>query len=460
MLTARRGAGIVHSAPVVNWREWGAAAVGLLAALALRLFQYQSIPHPAPNPDEWNWMWFGLSQLEGKPATGWTLFWTAYPPANVVPPPPPFYEPLAHPYLDAPPLFAWIAGAAAWLNGDRTLTDTIHDPGPRLVGIALAVIAAALAFALGRRVLGVAPALVGLFLFAVAPASVVLGRLVAAEQLLAVLLLASLLAVYQLRRAPGDRRWLLVLVACCLLAPLAKAPGLAVGASAAILLLSRRQFRLAAFAVGAALGGQALVLIYSATQDWHTYTELARLRGLHLSALTGYRFIAASMGFDNQQMFDGWWLLGWLSLAELFSRRHGDWDLLTVPAIVYLVAIVGMTADYSGSYGWYRLTVFPIVYLAAGRFLWRAAAEPSVPRLALSALLGLATLANFAAPLQFKPTPLILGAVIAVAVLPGLASFVSPSWRREATGAALALLVLLLPVSVIEVLSLSAIFGR
>src|SRR5207302_1940193 len=180
----------------------------------------------------------------GRPATGWTLFWTAYPPANVVPPPPPFYEPLAHPYLDAPPLFAWIAGAAAWLDGDRTLLDTIHDPGPRLVGIALAIIAAALAIA----------------------------------------------------------------------------PGLAVGVSAAILLASRRQFRLAAVAGGAALGGQALVLLYSATQDWHVYTELARLRGMQLSALNGYRFIAASMGFDHQQMFDGWWLLGWLGLAELLSR--------------------------------------------------------------------------------------------------------------------------------------------
>jgi len=256
----------------VKWREWAAAGVGLLAALGLRLFEFRAIPNPAPNPDEWNWMWFGLSQLEGRPATGWTLFWTAYPPANVVPPPPPFYEPLAHPYLDAPPLFAWIAGAAAWLDGDRTLLDTIHDPGPRLVGIALAIIAAALAFALGRRVLGLAPAVVGLFLFAVSPAPVVLGRLLAAEQLLAVLLLAALLAVYQLRRTPGDRRWLAVLVGCCLVAPLAKAPGLAVGVSAAILLASRRQFRLAAVAGGAALGGQALVLLYSATQDWHVYT--------------------------------------------------------------------------------------------------------------------------------------------------------------------------------------------
>lgn len=450
----------LHSAPVRNWREWAAAAVGLLAALLLRLFQYRTIPSPAPNPDEWNWMWFGLSGLVGKPVTGWTLFWTAYPPANLAPPPPPFYEPLAHPYLDAPPLFAWVAGAAAWLAGDRTVTDTIHDPGPRLVGIALAIIAAALAFALGRQVLGLWPALVGLFLFAVSPAAVVLGRLVAAEQLLAVLLLASLLAVYELRRAPGDRRWLGVLLVCCLVAPLAKAPGLAVGVSAAVLLASRRQFRLAGFAAGAAVAGQLLVLGYSATQDWHTYANLTQQRGMQLSAFTGYRFIAASFGFDNQQMFDGWWLLGWLGLAELLSRRRGDWDLLTVPAVVYLLAIVGMTAYYSGSYGWYRLAIFPIVYLAAGRFLWLAAAEPSVPRLALAAVLGLATLANFAAPLHFKPEPLILGAVVAVAVLPGLAAFVSPTWRREAVGAAFALLVLVLPVSVLEVFSLSAIFGR
>ena len=87
-------------------------------------------------------------------------------------------------------------------------------------------------------------------------------------------------------------------------------------------------------------------------------------------------------------------------------------------------------------------------------------AEPSVPRLALAAVLGLATLANFAAPLHFTPTPLILGTVVAVAVLPGLAAFVSPSWRKEAVGAAFTLLVLLLPIGVLEVFSLSSIFGR
>jgi len=78
-------------------------------------------------------------------------------------------------------------------------------------------------------------------------------------------------------------------------------------------------------------------------------------------------FITNTTGFDGQQAWDGWWLLGWLGIAELVGRRRGDWDLLTVPAIVYLLLMLGLAAEYSSGYGWYRLTLIPIVYLSPGR---------------------------------------------------------------------------------------------
>ena len=443
-----------------GWWEVPAAASAALLGLVLRLDQYRNVPFAAPNPDEWNWAWAGLSQLLGMPSTGWSLFWKAYPAAVRVAPPAPFNQPLVHPYVDAPPLFTWLVGAVAWLDGDRTLSDVVHDPGPRLLGIGLSVAALLLAYLLGRLVIGVLPALAGLWLMATAPIPVVLDRLVAAEQLLAVLLLAALLAVFHLRRSPGDRRWLALLLACCLVAPGVKVPGLAIGVSAVLLFAARRQFRLAALAGAAALAGEVAVLAYTASLDWPTYAAEVRIRGGQLSGLTGFRFITNTTGFDGQQAWDGWWLLGWLGLAELIGRRRGDWDLLTVPAVVYLLLMLGLAAEYSSGYGWYRLTLIPIVYLSAGRFLWLAAAELSWPRLALAAALAIATAANWAAPLNVKFDPMLLGGVVLVAMLPALVAMVRPEARSWARSGAFALLALLVPASLVEVANLAAIYGH
>ena len=226
-----------------------------------------------PNPDEWNWAWAGLSQLEGMPSTGWSLFWKAYPAAVRALPPPPFNEPLVHPYIDAPPLFSWIVGLVAWLDGDRTLSDVVHDPGPRLLGIGLSIVALLLAYLLGRLLLGVLPTLIGVGLLATAPIPVLLDRLVAAEQLLAVLLLAALVAIFHLRRSPGHRGWLALLLACCLAGPAVKAPGLVVGVSALFLLVARRQFRLGLLAAVVTLAGEPGVLAYTASLPLRTHAD-------------------------------------------------------------------------------------------------------------------------------------------------------------------------------------------
>jgi 4-amino-4-deoxy-L-arabinose transferase-like glycosyltransferase len=339
----------------------GAAFLGLL----LRLEQFTAVPFAAPNPDEWNWAWAGLSQLEGMPPTAWTLFWKAYPRSVWAAPPPPFTEPLVHPWVDAPPLFAWIVGAAAWLGGDRTLNDVVNDPRPRLIGIALSILALVVAYALGRTVFGAWPSLVGIWLLAVSPSPVVLDRLVAAEQVLAVLLLAALLAVFHLRRDPANRRWLWLLLACAAIAPAVKAPGLVVGVSAALLLFGGRQFRLAGYAAAATVAAQLVVIGYEAALNWPAYSGEVAIRGSQLSGFTGYRFITNTTGFDGQQAYDGWWLLGWLGLAEILGRRRSDFDLVAVPAVVYLLILLGTAAEYSSGYGWYRLTVMPLLYLAA-----------------------------------------------------------------------------------------------
>jgi hypothetical protein len=434
----------------------GAAVLGLL----LRLTGFTSIPYRAPNPDEWNWTWSGLSQLEGMPPTAWTLFWKAYPPDVLQAPPPPYIEPLVHPWVDAPPLFSWIIGLAGWLGGDRTLLDAINDPRPRLIGIALSIVALVLVYVLGRAVLGVGPSVAGVWLLAVSPIPVLLDRLVAAEQLLAVLLLASTIAVLHLREERPDRRWLWLLLAASAIAPAVKAPGLVVGLSGALLLLGSRQFRLAGLTAAVTAGAQVVVLGYEATLNWPAYAAEVALRGSQLSGFTGLRFITNTTGFDHQQAYDGWWLLGWLGLAEMLGRRRPNLDLIAVPCVLYLLILLGTAADYSSGYGWYRLTVMPLVYLSAGRFIWLAAIELSWTRLGLVAVLAIATAQNWAEPLHIQFTAILIAGLVGLAVLPALVAMADAKLRSGARLAAIAILITLVPAGIIEVAELGFIYGH
>ncbi len=434
----------------------GAAAIGLL----LRLAQFESIPYRAPNPDEWNWTWSGLSQLQGMPPTAWTLFWKAYPRDVWQAPPPPFSEPLVHPWVDAPPLFSWIVGAAGWLGGDRTVLDAVNDPRPRLIAIALSIVALVLVYVLGRAVLGVGPSLAGVWLLAVSPIPVVLDRLVAAEQLLAVLLLAALIAVLRLREGQPGRRWLWLLLAASAIAPAVKAPGLVVGLSGALLLSGSRQFRLAGLTLATTVAAQLVVLGYEAALNWPAYSAEVAIRGSQLSGFTGLRFITNTTGFDYQQAYDGWWLLGWLGVAEILGRRRPNLDLVAVPCVLYLLMMLGTAALYSSGYGWYRLTVMPLIYLCAGRFIWLAAVELSWIRLGMVAALAIATAQNWAEPLHVQFTASLIAALVGLAMVPAFVAMAVPKIRSWAHVAAFALLITLIPVGLLEVGELAFIYGH
>src|SRR6266702_1703941 len=97
-------------------------------------------------------------------------------------------------------------------------------------------------------------------------------------------------------------------------------------------------------------------------------------------------------------------------------------------------------ADYSAGYGWYRLAVMPLVYLAAGRFLWLAVWELSWVRLGIAAALAIATTANWAVPLHIKFDAVNMGLIVLLAMLPALIALARPGLRTYARAGSVTLL--------------------
>src|ERR1700682_6707457 len=125
----------------------------------------------------------------------------------------------------------------------------------RPVAITLSSLSIVLLYALGRRVLPWQAALVGAALLTTAPVAVLFGRAVESENLLAPLLLLSLILSHRLLSGEGSRWALLGLVLCCAAASLTKVPGIAVGMACGLLLALNGRWRLGLIAGIGGVGG-------------------------------------------------------------------------------------------------------------------------------------------------------------------------------------------------------------
>ena len=81
-------------------------------------------------------------------------------------------------------------------------------------------------------------------------------------------------------------------------------------------------------------------------------------------------------------------------------------------------------------------------------------------RLALAAALAIATLQNWANPLQLKLGAELIAFLIGIAVLPGFIRIAWPSLRTWARSAAFVLLAALIPLGIVEVSELGYIYGH
>ena len=451
-----------------SWARWELPALlgTLVVALVLRLNAFSVAPPITDNGDELAWSWQGLGLITRGVPYGWSnLLVYAHPVHTTVNGKP--FE-IVHPFLDHPPIFGLIVGGAAWLQGARQLTD-VTAPMIRPVPIVFSIVALCLAFLLGRRGLGAGPAILGTLLLATAPAAVLVQRQVEAETLLAPLLLGGLLLVPTGGDRPPRAAAAAGLLACCAIAPMVKVSGVAVAAVIATVLLSAGRWRLAGAALAAGLLGTAAFFAYGAFYDWDLFLRvIAGSEAQRYGVLGVYQFISAPAGPSgaNQQLRDGWWLLGWLALVLVTAfRGERRIDLVAWPILGYAVVIM-LLAEHVSVYGWFRVTVYPLVYLLAGWLAWRAVSEPSAISLLLFVTVGSASvlsplLATGSAD-SWTPSPYLLMALLGVFVGP---TFLVPwlgqrkAWIAPlARHVAVAALTLTLTANVSATVNLSTIY--
>ena len=217
-----------------------------------------------------------------------------------------------------------------------------------------------------------------------------MSRAVEPDAAVAVLLLLALLALQRMLAGEGGPAWIAVLAACCLLAPLFKVPGVAVAGIAFAVLLHEGRLRLAVLCLGAGVAGLLLFVAYGAYYDWNLFWAVwNRQAANRVGVSSGLLFISAPAGIDRV-LHDGWWLLGWLGVGALLGalRRTPAQLLVAWPIAGYAAAMLALADNRVGAFGWYRLPVYGLVYLAAGYLLWLAWRRPTPASLTTALVLG------------------------------------------------------------------------
>ena len=235
-----------------------------------------------------------------------------------------------------------------------------------------------------------------------------------------------------------------------------------------MILVAEGRWRLAAATLGAGLAGLALFVVYGAIVDWRLFLQIwTEQVGNRLGVLSAFDFITAPTGV-NRRLRDGWWILGWVGIGLLALGRTRRRELYLVwPAAAYAAAMLAMAGEKQiEQYGWYKVMVYPEVYVAAGWLAWEAVSRRSLALLTLLLALGGATATNWwlgGIGEAWVPNPVLLTALLLAVLLPAAVLL----WRRSDTGvkawargAAFAALGVMLLGNAVESFYLAQIFSN
>jgi len=400
-LARREGSAAARLVTILRAERVTLALGGIIILGAmLRFHDYALVPFHHETADEYQHAWEGWTLLHDGVPKAWSTFPDRYPMEQTrdfrwfgdryV---------LVWPYFDHPPLFSILVGVVVSLAQPATylppwdfLSCTL--PVMRIVPIVLSLIGILLLYRVAREYgASERAALLGALVYATLPVIVLAHRLVKAESLLSILFLGAILAVQRHDRS-GRARDAVLAGALSGLSIWSKATGIAVLVVVLVLLLSRRRYRGALLALGAACGCVLLYLLYAWALDFGIFLKIIEAQSTtkwvgpeSLQDLLAGKVVVKYFG-------RGWYL--WLLLCAAIAALRRERALL-VPVAVY-ATVIALTADLRVIYGWYRIPLYPFLCVAAGIVLEEMLVEADLFRAFPFAITAVSTGVLYALP--------------------------------------------------------------
>ncbi len=340
-------------------------------ALGLRLTAIGDYPARHATDDEFGFLWGGLNLWDSGVPSSWSNLGQNLPAGSVT-----FdgvdYRIVA-PYLDHPPLFTALVGAGAKLTGPRRMETvdngkvfTVWDVNlhrARLMMIPVFIASFWLLFSLTATAFSPPVALVTVLFYGFMSHAVAHGRLIMADNLSAMLLLANAWAVQRwLAGLMSQRRMAILTVTFTAAAILTKIPAWChVPAMIAVLLTARRRDGIRYVLYGFGLG----LVLYLAWLAWYGLPEFLSVMKSQSNRFRGFNAFQRMSGVPkllDVHDLNGVIMAGWFCM--LAQALHKGARPLTVAGPAYVLAFTFFAGDVL--FGWYTLPLYPWLALGLG----------------------------------------------------------------------------------------------
>ena len=277
---------------------------------------------------------------------------------------------IVQPFLENPPLYGILL--ALFNHGSGINPTSVKQI--RLVSIVLTSITAAGVFWLGYLTAGLGAGMIAGLIYALSPGMVVSGRLAIPENIIASLLIFSLIALhYYLKKPQRIFIWLLIIIA--FISPWLKISGLIIPITIGALLISRKQFRPATYLVLGTILGLLAYFAYGFFYDSAIFIKI--LQAQTQRQFAGPISMAIKMLFPQipVPMYEGWILLGYLSVFWLTGKRLNQANFIVMGVIIHTLFFL----LYGGNnFPWYQFIAFPLLALAGGILIKHFLFQPKI----------------------------------------------------------------------------------
>jgi len=207
----------------------------------------------------------------------------------------------------------------------------------------------------------------------VSPLLIINSRMVQAENMIVPVFLFALISIYYYLKF-GKRYWYYLAAVIAGIGLLFKLSAVSVVISLVLLLITSRvdkcrkiQDIVLLFIIAA--GFLSIFAAFGMVYDWQLFKDMVsgnanRSYGIGFQAL--FELITITKVTGKIYLTDAWPLLGWLSFAFLFTKKNPAVKFIIIPLVSYLATYFFFGSE---TFGWYRIPIYPFLYLAGAVFL-------------------------------------------------------------------------------------------
>lgn len=331
----------------------------IVFGLILRFHNYDKYPQRGATSDEYSYSFQGVSLLTKGVPISWSMFSVYKNKYDLKIDH--IYFPIVQPYFDHTPLNGILVGGWSLMWGDNSF-EKIDLKVIRIAPIIFSTISSILVFLIAYELLGYFQAMLALIIYSTTVIFAIQSRVVLSENLLTVWFLS---AVYLFIKFKNKINFIIALTAG-LLAGLAfwtKEIGIAVFFSISHLFIHNKiklkYFVMFTAAVVLALG---LYLLYGLHYGSDIFFKVLSTQSGRVIGPDTFLYVLSTPVLINKVYYDGWYFLGFLSLAIAFIDFKKTRYFL-IPALIYFCLLM-LALTVRGEMGWYIIPLFPFMAIA------------------------------------------------------------------------------------------------